>query len=63
MVLGFSRGVERANGDFPRNHFCSRFLTGVFVMMRGIYNQSAIAVISGSLLTLIGGGLVYFFLG
>ncbi|MGD2026098.1 MAG: hypothetical protein PVJ46_12145 [Methyloceanibacter sp.] len=43
--------------------FAAAFLSGVFVMMRGIYNQSAIAVISGSLLTLIGGGLVYFFLG
>lgn len=43
--------------------FAAVFLSGVFVMMWGIHNQSGIAVISGSLLTLIGGGLAYFFLG
>jgi hypothetical protein len=35
--------------------FAAVFLSGVFVMMWGIHNQSGIAVILGSLLTLIGG--------
>jgi hypothetical protein len=35
--------------------FAAVFLSGVFEMMWGIHNQSGIAVILGSLLTLIGG--------